>query len=186
MQGKLRHEPQLNLFSVRLKDITNPKHSLILLADKIDWLGIEKDFEKYYSQEGRPSVPTRTMVGLLFLKSMFNESDETLIPRWVENPYWQSFCGEQYFRYDQPCDPSDLVHFRKRIQEEGHQYLLKLSARIHGSDSQEEMVLLEQALNQISYVTDKLPKEAICDRDYRGKEKSRRYFYNHSKTITAK
>ncbi len=47
-----------------------------------------KEFEQYYSKEGRPSVPSHTMVGLLMLKSMFDEADETLIERWIENPYW--------------------------------------------------------------------------------------------------
>jgi IS5 family transposase len=139
MQGKIKHEPQLNMFKIQLKELVLEKHSLIVLSHKIDWSSIDKEFEQYYSREGRPSVPTRTMVGLLMLKSMFNEADETLIPKWVENPYWQYFCGEQFFRHDPPCDPSDLVHFRKRIQKSGHEYLLKVSADLHGKSSQEEM-----------------------------------------------
>jgi len=87
MQGKLKHEPQLDLFKMPLKEMVSLKHSLIILSHKIDWKLIEDEFQQYYSTEGRPSVPTRTMVGLLMLKSMFNEADEELIPRWVENPY---------------------------------------------------------------------------------------------------
>jgi hypothetical protein len=97
MQGKIKTEPQLDLFKIELKSLVSDKHSLVILSHRIVWESIDKEFEQYYSKEGRPSVPTRTMVGLLMLKSMFDESDETLIPRWVENPYWQYFpslaCG---------------------------------------------------------------------------------------------
>lgn len=156
MQGKIKYEPQLNLFKVPLKELVSSQHSLVLLSHKIEWESIDKEFEQYYSKEGRPSVPTRTMVGLLLLKSMFNEADETLIPRWVENPYWQYFCGEQFFRHDQPCDPSDLVHFRKRIQKQGHEYLLKVSARLHGKAAQEEIVAIDSTIQEkdITFPTD--------------------------------
>ncbi len=156
MQGKIKHEPQLNMFRIQLKELVLEKHSLIILSHKIDWSSIEKEFEQYYSKEGRPSVPTRTMVGLLMLKSMFNEADETLIPKWVENPYWQYFCGEQFFRHDPPCDPSDLVHFRKRIQKNGHEYILKVSADLHGKSSQEEMVAIDTTVQEkdITFPTD--------------------------------
>jgi IS5 family transposase len=156
MQGKIKHDPQLNMFRIQLKDLVFEKHSLIILAHKIDWISINKEFEQYYSKEGRPSVPTRTMVGLLLLKSMFNESDENLIPKWVENPYWQYFCGEQFFRHDPPCDPSDLVHFRKRIQKSGHEYLLKVSADLHGKSAQEKMISIDTTVQEkdITFPTD--------------------------------
>lgn len=156
MQGKIKHEPQLNMFKIQLKDLVLEKHSLIILSHKIDWSSIYKEFEQYYSKEGRPSVPTRTMVGLLMLKSMFNEADETLIPKWVENPYWQYFCGEQFFRHEPPCDPSDLVHFRKRIQKSGHEYLLKVSAGLHGKSSQENIVSIDTTVQEkdITFPTD--------------------------------
>ncbi len=106
---------------------------------------------------------------------MFDESDEALIPRWIENPYWQSFCGEQYFRHDQPCDPSDLVHFRKRIKEEGHEYLLRLSARIHDSDSQEETVLIDSTVQEkgITFPTDAKLAIAILKECWKLAENSR-------------
>ena len=127
MQGKIIHNPQSDLFKILLSDIVSDKIDLVKLTQKIDWVGVEHYYGPYYSTEGRPSVPTRTMVGLLLLKSMFSVSDEDLTPSWVQNPYWQYFCGEQYFRDSPPCDPSDLVHFRKRIGKEGSEYLLKLS-----------------------------------------------------------
>lgn len=156
MQGKIKFEPQLDLFKVQLKSLISAQHSLVILTHKIDWDAINQEFEKYYSKEGRPSVPTRTMAGLLMLKSMFDEADETLIDRWIENPYWQYFCGEQFFRHDQPCDPSELVHFRKRIQKNGHEYLLKVSASLHGKDIEDKMVSIDTTVQEkdITFPTD--------------------------------
>ena len=174
MQGKIKHKPQLDMFKVQLKELVSQGHSLIILSHKIDWASIDKEFEQYYSTEGRPSVPTRTMVGLLMLKSMFDESDETLIPRWVENPYWQYFCGEQCFRHDQPCDPSDLVHFRKRIQKQGHEYILKVSAELHGKASQQEMVTIDTTVQEkdITFPTDAKLAAAILKECWRLADKS--------------
>jgi IS5 family transposase len=98
-----------------------------LLTKKIDWNEVEIYYGPFYSLQAGQSVPERTMVGLLLLKSMFSVADEVLKPAWIQNPYWQYFCGEQYFRYTAPCDPIDLVHFRKRIGKEGSEFLLKLS-----------------------------------------------------------
>ena len=138
MQGKIVHNPQSDLFKISLKDIVSEKIDLVQLTHKIAWPDVEVHFGPLYSSQGRPSVPTQTMVGLLLLKSMFSVSDEDLIPSWIQNPYWQYFCGEQYFRDTGPCDPSDLVHFRKRIGKEGGEYILKLTVQIHGKDAFEE------------------------------------------------
>lgn len=58
------------------------------------------------------------MSGLLILSQSFNKGDGTIIESWIHNPYNQFFCGEQFFQWEKPCDPSDLVHLRKRIGEE--------------------------------------------------------------------
>lgn len=174
MQGKHRHEPQLNMFKVPLKTLISDSHSLVILSHKIDWDAIDKEFEQYYSKEGRPSVPTRTMVGLLMLKSMFNESDENLVPRWVENPYWQYFCGEQFFNHTPPCDPSDLVHFRKRIQKTGVEYILKVSASLHCKAIQEEQVIIDTTVQEkdITFPTDAKLAVGILKECWRLAEKS--------------
>lgn len=88
---------------------------------------------------------------------MFSVADEVLIPTWIQNPYWQYFCGEQYFRDTAPCDPSDLVHFRKRIGKEGSEFLLKLSVQLHGKDCYEEsQVLVDTTVQEkdITFPTD--------------------------------
>ena len=156
MQGKHKYEPQLSMFKVPLKTLILDTHSLVILSYRIDWYSMDNEFEQYYSNSGRPSVPTRTMVGLLMLKSMFNESDESLISRWVENPYWQYFCGEQFFNHTPPCDPSDLVHFRKRIQKTGVEYILKVSASLHCKAIKEEQVIIDTTVQEkdITFPTD--------------------------------
>lgn len=156
MQGKIVHNPQSDLFKIALKEIVSEKIELVGLSEKIDWEEVQKFFGPYYSSNGRPSVPTRTMVGLLLLKSMFDVPDEDLIPSWIQNPYWQYFCGEQYFRDTGPCDPSDLVHFRKRIGQSGSEFLLKLSVELHGKDACESQVICDTTVQEkdITFPTD--------------------------------
>jgi transposase, IS5 family len=170
MQGKITHNPQSDLFKIALKDIVSERIDLVRLTSKIEWTEVETYFGPYYSEHGRPSVPTRTMVGLLLLKSMFSVADEELIPSWIQNPYWQFFCGEQYFRDRGPCDPSDLVHFRKRIGKTGGEYLLKLSVQIHGKDAFEEsQVLCDTTVQEkdITFPTDSKLYYAIIEQCWR-------------------
>ncbi|MCX5751339.1 MAG: transposase, partial [Candidatus Saganbacteria bacterium] len=76
---------------------------------------LEKEFAPLYGEVGRPSIPIRTIVALLLVKQIYNLGDETVMHRYINSPYIQHFCGEIYFQYDYPFDPSDFVHFRKRI-----------------------------------------------------------------------
>lgn len=66
------------------------------------------------------------MVGLLYLKEAFNQSDESLMNLWVENPYWQAFCGFQYMQHNAPIDPSSLSRWRNRVGAERFELLLKV------------------------------------------------------------
>jgi IS5 family transposase len=104
------------------------------LAKKIDWVNLEKEFAPLYGTVGRPSIPIRTIVGLLLLKQMYNLGDETVVERYLENPYWQHFCGEVYFQYRLPFDPSDFVHFRHRIGKDGMEKIFKQSIDLFGED----------------------------------------------------
>ena len=38
-----------------------------------------------------------------------------LDPRWIENPYFQYFCGEQVFRHEHGFDRSSLSRWRRRL-----------------------------------------------------------------------
>ena len=89
MKGKLPSQDQKNLFRPILKEIVNPKHELVILANKMDWKYYENCFGVHYSHLGRPSVPIRTMVGLLLLKRIYNLGDETVMEQWLQNPYFQ-------------------------------------------------------------------------------------------------
>ena len=119
MLGKSPDQSQMNLFQPVLKQIINPAHELVVLADAFPWDELEKEFSALYADTGAPSKPVRLMTGLLVLKQMFNYSDERLITEWLQNPYFQYLSGEAEFRWHKPCDPSDIAHFRKRIGEKG-------------------------------------------------------------------
>ena len=122
--------PQCELFGARLSDLLNPEHPLYVLAERIDWSQFDAAIDACYAEElGRPGVNTRLMVGLLYLKHAFDESDESLLARWVENPYWQFFCGCQYMQHELPIDPSSLSRWRKRVGAERLEKLLEATIR---------------------------------------------------------
>jgi hypothetical protein len=93
----------------------------------------EKEFSPLYANVGQPGVPVRVMAGCLLLKQMENLGDETLAKQWVRDPYMQYFCGMRCFEHQFPFDPSDFVHFRKRIGEGGSEVA---SVRHHGTGKQ--------------------------------------------------
>ncbi len=66
-------------------------------------------------QKGRPGLPMRLLVGLHYLKHLYDVSDERVVAGFVENPYWQYFCGEEFFVHELPCNPTSLVKWRQRI-----------------------------------------------------------------------
>jgi len=133
MKGKLSNQDQQNLFHSTLKEIVNPTHELVILAHQIDWKGFEDSFSSLYSHTGQPGIPIRTMVGLLLLKRIYNLGDETVMVQWLQNPYFQYFCGEADFQWSYPCDPSDLVHFRKRIGTEGSERIFQASVELRNA-----------------------------------------------------
>lgn len=123
-----RHSCEVDLFRQELTNHINLHHPLVQLAQKIDWVSCEQRFGgPYKAGIGRPGHPIRLMVGLQLLKHTSNLSDEEVVALWVENPYWQHFCGEQYFRHDLPIDPSLMSGFRKRIGEAGCEFILGLT-----------------------------------------------------------
>ena len=115
MKPKKPQNDQADLFRSRLDQILNREHPLFILANQVDWSAFEKKFGKLYADRGRPALATRLMVGLHYLKHAFNESDESVVERLLENGYWQYFCGFEFFIHHLPLDPSSLVRWRKRI-----------------------------------------------------------------------
>ena len=62
-----------------------------------------------------------------YLKHAFVRSDEEVVAQWQENPYWQYFCGEEYFQHQLPCHPTSLSQWRKRIGEAGCEWMLSVT-----------------------------------------------------------
>jgi IS5 family transposase len=91
------------------------KHELVALAGKLDWAWLDGEIAPLYSDKGRPGVESRFVVGLLLLKHIFALSDEAVCERWVNDPYFQYFTGEEFFQRAFPHERSDLWHWRKRL-----------------------------------------------------------------------
>jgi IS5 family transposase len=104
-----------DLFRARLDQIINMKNELVQLAGKLDWDWLDGEVAPLYSDNGRPGIETRFMIGLLLLKHIFGLSDEGVCERWVYDPYFQFFTGEEFFQHEFPHERSDLSHWRKRL-----------------------------------------------------------------------
>jgi transposase, IS5 family len=114
-----RETGQTDLFKARLDQIVDMNHALAKLAAAIDWGFLEKSFGTVYNDgPGQPPLPTRLMAGLAILKHMHNLSDEVLCERFIENPYYQLFCGEEFFQHKLPFDRSSMTRWRQRMGEE--------------------------------------------------------------------
>jgi transposase, IS5 family len=104
-----------DLFRARLDQIINMKHELVQLAGKIDWDWLDSEIAPLYSDKGRPGIETRFVLGLLLLKHIYGLSDEGVCERWVHDPYFQYFTGEEFFQHAFPHERSDLSHWRTRL-----------------------------------------------------------------------
>lgn len=143
MIGRIDKNPQLNIYQIPLVQFINQKHKLCVLTKKIDWDSIEQEFRDYFKNTGRPAIPIKKIVGLILLKYAFNESDESAIERWMENPYWQYFCGEVNFQKKQPFNPNEFYRFRKRIGKEGKEKLINLAIQLFGKQINRKKISIE-------------------------------------------
>lgn len=139
-----------------LIDQLDPKDPLLQLANKIPWETLEEEFTPLYAERGRPAKPIRLMVGLLLLKQLENLSDERVVEEWRRNPYFQAFCGMKHFQWKLPCEPSDFVHFRKRIGKKGVETIFKISIAVHGDKSLEREIVVDTTVQEknITFPTD--------------------------------
>ncbi len=116
IKPKSQPRDEFELFQAHFDQLLNPGHELILLANQIDWPGLDAAFADCYRPAiGAPAKAIRLMVGLHYLKYAFNESDESVLDRWVENPYWQCFCGCTHLQHQVPIDPSSMSRWPKRV-----------------------------------------------------------------------
>lgn len=153
---------QIDLFNTPLAALLNPKHELYQLANLIDWKVLDDAFGEFFIEnQGAPALPTRLIAGLHYLKHAFARSDEVVVAQWLENPYWQYFCGEEYFQHQMPCHPTSLTYWRKRIGEEGCEWMLSVTIQA-GVDSKTvkkqdfESVTVDSTVQEkaITYPTD--------------------------------
>ena len=138
-----------DLYRQTLEEMVDPRHPLVVLAGLIPWDELEARVEPLIVRNlrstrsvpqddlfgsslqiagvrggGRPRLPTRLMLSLLYLKHAYNESDESLCARWMDSVSWQFFSGQTYYEPRMPCDPTHICRFRKMIGEEGVEQLL--------------------------------------------------------------
>lgn len=145
-----RHTPQEDMFRSQLVNLLDTGHPLFKLADRINWSVFEQEWsELFVSSTGRPAAAPRLIAGLLYLQHAYNLSDEAVVARWVENPYFQYFCGEQYFVHELPIDPSSLTRWRQRIGEAGVELLLAETIEA----AKREGVVKRQSLERLSVDT---------------------------------
>jgi IS5 family transposase len=131
MRPREQSKGQDDLFRSRLDQIIDMEHELVRLAGVVAWPLLDQHFGDMYTDgPGQPPLPTRLMAGLSILKHTFDLSDEELVRRWVENPYFQYFCGEEFFRHTAPFDRSSLSRWRTRMGEARLEILLQESLTI--------------------------------------------------------
>lgn len=121
---------QQELFRSRLDQIIDLNHPLSRLAHLVDWERLHPEFASSYAPVGRAGLPIQLMIGLNLLKHIYALSDEEVCARWVENPYFQYFCGEVFFQHRFPIERSSLSHFRNRIEPSRYDALLQESLAI--------------------------------------------------------
>jgi IS5 family transposase len=133
----------------------DPNHELVRLATVIPWDDLTQEFGRLYVPDlGRPGIPVRLMAGLHLLKHTYGLSDEQVVRTWVENPYWQHFCGEEFFQHCFPINPSQMTRWRKRIGEKGVEKLLE--ATIHAG--KRTRTITDQSLEKVIVDTTVQPK----------------------------
>lgn len=131
MRPEDKQRAQGEFFERELETLVRPNHPLVKLSKQINWQRFDEKFgATYCANNGRPAISTRLMTGLTYLKYLHDISDEAVLEMWVENPYWQYFCGERYFQHQPPCDRTSITRWRKRIGESGAEELFTESLAV--------------------------------------------------------
>ncbi len=131
MRPREQSKGQDDLFRSRLDQIIDMRHELVRIAALIAWPLLDQKLGDMYTDgPGQPPLPTRLMAGASILKHTFDLSDEELVRRWVENPYYQYFCGMEFFCHEAPFDPSSLSRWRTRMGEARLEILVQESLAV--------------------------------------------------------
>lgn len=199
-------QSQTQLFGVRLRDLCDSSHELVQMGELIQWTVFEEAFAgKYAEVMGRQAAPIRLLVGLEYLKQAYQESDDSVIGRWVENPYWQLFCGYEYFQYEFPVVPSSMSRFRKRVGKDGMAQVFKETVAaaqrlklLSGQQMQRVVVDTTVQPKAVAFPTDmrllvraqqtlmRLAKEAGIKFKQSYRHVTKRYYFQHSRHMRAK
>jgi hypothetical protein len=167
-----RDSGQADLLRSRLDAMIDMNHALVKLARTIDWSFLEERFGAVYEDKpGRPPLPTRLMAGLAILKHTYDLSDEVLCERWVENPYYQFFCGEEFFQHRLVFDRSSLTRWRQRMGEEKLQALLQESLAV----ATKTEAIKPSDLNRVIVDTTVQPKNVMFPTDARLLNRAREF-----------
>lgn len=143
--------------TVKLDDILDKSHALYQLANRLNWDYLIKELGSFYCEgPGRPEIPIRIIAGLHYLKYLENESDESVVEKFCENPYWQYFCGLETFQHKLPCHPTTLIKWRQRIGEKGVEKLLG-----HTIETAKRLALLPEKLLKKVNVDTTVQEKAI-------------------------
>ena len=162
---------QDDLLRPRLLDVIDGRHELVRLAALIDWSWFEREWAGFFpSDEGRPATHPRLVAGLMYLQHAHGLSDEAVVARWVENPYFQHFTGETFFRHRSPIHPSSLSRWRGRIGEEGVEWLLTKTIEAGRASG----AVTPRSLSEIAVDTTVVEKAIAHPTDGRLYEKARR------------
>ena len=178
-----------DFFRARLDQMIDLRHPLAVLSSRMPWQELEARLSHLFmrkarsgvampdldlfgespvraaraSNAGRPRVPLRVMIALLYLKHAFNESDEGVVERWGETPTWQFFSGRAYFEHRRPCDATTLVKFRRLLGEEGVEELLAQTINV----AVETGLIKPQELKRVVVDTTVQPKAVAHPTDSR-------------------
>ncbi len=86
------------------------------LAEALPWEKLDGEYGRYFSAGyGRPARDSRLVCGLLAVKRLKSLSDEDAVAEFMESPYIQAFCGQEYFTLEDVINPGMLSERRKRL-----------------------------------------------------------------------
>lgn len=198
--------PVDDFFRSRLDQMIDLRHPLVILASRMPWQEIEASLAHQFARQvkagksvqdiglfgaqtlrvgggvsnaGRPRLPIRLMVSLLYLKHAFNESDEGVVERWAETPTWQYFSGMDYFEHRFPCDATLIGKFRKLIGEDGVEELLSQTISV----ALNLKVIPKKALETVVVDSTVQPKAIAHPTDSRLLEVARRKLVDIAKSV---
>ena len=170
---------QGSFFQPPFSELLDQTHPLYRLSKQLDWGVFEETMGGFFDPGfGRPALPVRLMIGLHYLKSLYNVSDERVVEQFIENPYWQYFCGFEFFQFSRPCHSTSLVHWRKRIGEDGFEQLFSETIEI----AKRSGALNPKSIERVNVDTTVQEKAVEFPTDARLYHKMRRKLVKASKT----